>query len=409
MCGSYGTVPEDTIFLTLLELSLLVFLGDVVSTVMQRFRLPSVVGIVLLGILMSPNALGGVLNNYMGIHLFSLNDYVTLFAEFSVLLLIFASGLEHGFSSIRRSGVLAILAALFGAVVPFVGVFAVFSGTYTRDAALIVAAATGATSLAVIAGIIRMEGFQEVRGTDFLLTAASLDDVVTFLLLSAVLAIISGEPRAGGLFTSIVSSIIAWSVILAISVRVIPWIFNRVKSIYVNSLAMVTLFGLVVIMSLLNFSPVIAAFIAGVSIAESVKVTEKLRNTVDVLLSIFGSVFFIVIGLQFDVSSINLRVLVDAIILSLLASILKVLGFLPFAYLRLRDPWISLANSLGMVPRGEMGLVIGSIGYSMGILNEGQFGDIVLMSLITTLLGAVSYKLAILRIMGAQINSRNHK
>jgi len=402
-------MPEDTIFLTLLELSLLVFLGDVVSTVMQRFRLPSVVGIVLLGILMSPNALGGVLNNYMGIHLFSLNDYVTLFAEFSVLLLIFASGLEHGFSSIRRSGVLAILAALFGAVVPFVGVFAVFSGTYTRDAALIVAAATGATSLAVVAGIIRMEGFQEVRGTDFLLTAASLDDVVTFLLLSAVLAIVSGEPRAGGLFTSIVSSIIAWSVILAISVRVIPWIFNRVKSIYVNSLAMVTLFGLVVIMSLLNFSPVIAAFIAGVSIAESVKVTEKLRNTVDVLLSIFGSVFFIVIGLQFDVSSINLRVLVDAIILSLLASILKVLGFLPFAYLRLRDPWISLANSLGMVPRGEMGLVIGSIGYSMGILNEGQFGDIVLMSLITTLLGAVSYKLAILRIMGAQINSRNHK
>jgi Kef-type K+ transport system membrane component KefB len=330
--------------------------------------------------------------------LFSINNYVILFSEFSVVLLIFAAGLEHGFSAIRRSGINAVLAAVFGAVVPFLGTYLVFLSIYPQYTALIIATATGATSLAVVAGVIQMERLQGTRGTDFLLTAASLDDVVTFVMLSAVLTVVTGESSTGRLFAGVVGSVVAWLLILGISVKVIPWVFNRIRAIYINSLAMVTLFGLVVLMSLLNFSPVVAAFVAGVAIAESVKVTERIRHMTDVLLSIFGSIFFVVIGMQFNVNALDPGVLANALLLSLLASAFKFLGFLPFAYIQLRDRWASVTVSLGMIPRGEMGLVVGSIGYSLGILNEGEFNDVVLMALITTILGAILYKYAASRL-----------
>ncbi len=156
--------------------------------------------------------------------------------------------------------------------------------------------------------------------------------------------------------------------------------------------SLVVLFGIVLIMTTLGFSEVIAAFIAGVAVAES-RSSQRVRETVNVLLAIFGSIFFIAMGLQLNFRYIlNTEVLVVALVVSLAAVVSKVVGIYPFAYLRLRNHRDSMVVSYGMMPRGEMGLVIASIGLSSGLINMGEFGIIILMVLITTIVGAVVYR-----------------
>ncbi len=157
--------------------------------------------------------------------------------------------------------------------------------------------------------------------------------------------------------------------------------------------SLVVLFGIVLVMTTLGFSEVIAAFIAGVAVAES-RSSQRVRETVNVLLAIFGSIFFIAMGLQLNFRYIlNTEVLVVALVVSLAAVVGKVVGIYPFAYLRLRNHRDSMVVSYGMIPRGgEMGLVIASIGLSSGLINMDEFGIIILMVLITTIVGAVVYR-----------------
>ncbi|WP_367834469.1 cation:proton antiporter [Vulcanisaeta sp. JCM 16159] len=163
----------EVIFLTLLEVSTLVLLADLVGGVLIRYGFPRVVAELLIGLTLSPYALGSLLNAVLHMELFAINDYLLFLTNLSVILLLFASGLEHGLSTLREGGIYGALAAVFGAIIPYALVYWVLVSMglpYVESS--IIALSTAPTSLAVVAGIIEREGLAGLPSTKVLITAA---------------------------------------------------------------------------------------------------------------------------------------------------------------------------------------------------------------------------------------------
>jgi Kef-type K+ transport system membrane component KefB len=383
----------NVVYLTLLEFSILVTVAEALSLILSRYRYPSIVGELLTGIALSPYALGGLLNTVLKVDLFSINEYIIFLSEFSVILLLFASGLEHGLSSLRQGGLMGLMAAVAGAVVPYVIVFeyAVNAG-FNPGAASLIALTTAPTSLAVVAGVVEREGLQRHPSTGVLIAAASVDDVVALIILSLVLM---SPKSSSGMVWGLVRIVTLWIIFLTASIFIVPKLLNRLNEHLVIYASLVVLFGLVAVMTVAGFSAVIAAFIAGVAVAES-RVSGRIRESAGALLAIFGSIFFITIGLQMNLETLtSLKVIAQSLAISTLAILAKMAGVYPFAYAKLRNTSYALSASLGMVPRGEMGLVVASIGLSGGVINQGEYSIALLMVLVTTIIGSITYRRSI--------------
>ena len=381
----------DEVTLAFFEVSLLIFLAEAVRSFLGKYGIPLLIGEIATGVMLSPYTLGGEVNRVLGISIFSLNPYLLFLAEFSMILLIFASGLEHGTSSLRSAGVMGFLGATTGALLPFLVTLILYWSSLGLIPTLVIGTAMGATSLAAVASILREMNLQG-KASNYLMAASSSDDVVDLILLSVVLASIG----SAGLSTLMVVRtvafyLVAWAIIFFVSVLIIPRLANRLGPKYVEEFPFVVLFGLTVVMTALGFSPVISAFIAGVALAESTKREEVLKIS-GTLLSIFGSIFFVVVGLQVNIAEISLGVVELSLELTAVAVLFKVLGVLPFAYLGLKNWRSSIAVAVGMTPRGETGLVVASLGESLGAINRGEFSALVLMAILTTLLGATMFR-----------------
>jgi len=381
----------DEVTLAFFEVSLLIFLAEAVRSFLGKYGIPLLIGEIATGVMLSPYTLGGEVNRVLGISIFSLNPYVLFLAEFSMILLIFASGLEHGTSSLRSAGVMGFLGATTGALLPFLVTLILYWSSLGLIPTLVIGTAMGATSLAAVASILREMNLQG-KASNYLMAASSSDDVVDLILLSVVLASIgSAELSALMVVRTVAFYLVAWAIIFFVSVLIIPRLANRLGPNYVEEFPFVVLFGLTAVMTALGFSPVISAFIAGVALAESTKREEVLKIS-GTLLSIFGSIFFVVVGLQVNIAEISLGVVELSLELTAVAVLFKVLGVLPFAYLGLKNWRSSIAVAVGMTPRGETGLVVASLGESLGAINQGEFSALVLMAILTTLLGATMFR-----------------
>lgn len=378
------------IYLTLLELSIMLFLAAIFRSVAQRAKIPGIVPDILVGLALGPSALGGVLNSIFGVQVFQLNDYTNFLAEFAVVLLIFAAGLEHGMTPLRSAGALGALGATAGALAPFIAAYYIFAGSVGMYGALLLGLSLAATSLAAAAAILLERGVRGA-GASFLTAAAAIDDVVTFILLSVVLGVISsGSFSTSRILNTTIYYTAAWLTILAVSLVSMSRISKRIKDEYAYEFSLVVVFGLVAAMTALGFSPIIAAFIGGVAVAEGLS-RENIKKLTEALLQIFGPLFFIIVGAESDVAGLGGPALIVALELTAIGLAFKALGVFPFAYLYTRDVRAASAIAAGMLPRGETGLAIAAIGLKIGLLDRDLFTAVVVMTLLTTITGATAF------------------
>ncbi|TRM92165.1 sodium:proton antiporter [Sulfolobus sp. A20-N-G8] len=381
----------NEIVVSLFDVSLFILVAEIIRSFLAKYNLPYLVGEIIAGMIIGPYAMGMIINQIVGFPLISINEYITFLSEFSIILLIFTSGLEHGISPIRSGGLYSFLGATLGALLPFLVTFYLYSDEFGSNSALFLGVAMGATSLAAVAYIIEEEKLKG-KGIDFLISASASDDVVDLLLLSIAISISSETTlHIQYLGVKIIELIIIWLVIFIVSVILIPRVINRLSDKYIEEFPFVVLFGLTLIMVSLGYSPIISAFIAGVSIANSTK-SEKIKQIGNTLLSIFGSLFFVVVGSEVNLTSFNLSTIVFALELTGIAGLFKWIGVFPFAFLRTRNFKMANTIAIGMIPRGETGLVVASIGESLNLLNQVEFEGIILMSLLTTLIGGIVFK-----------------
>lgn len=379
-------------YYALLEIFILLAFAELLRSVAERYGFPPTVGEVIAGVVLGAGAVGGVINGLLGVQLFVINDLVILFADFAVILLIFAAGLEGGFTSLRAAGPAAIGAAIVGDLVPFAGAFVAFSFFYPLHTALLIGVATGATSTAVVASFLRSEEVSRQPTGKFLLNVAAMDDVVGLLLLSVALNLNPSQLNFIAISGGIAFSIVAWLVILFASVYLIPRILRPISSRASHDVPFVILFALVAIVAALGFSAIIGAFIAGLAVGESLLATRT-KRIADILVAVFGSLFFIVIGAQFDAHALlDPQVVLFALLLGGIATLGKFVGVYVFAQLRFRSAAVARALAIGMVPRGEIGLIVGAIGLSIGAFDQRILGAIILMSILTTAIGGYLFR-----------------
>ena len=376
----------------LLEIFIFLAGAEAIRYRLRDFGVPQILGEILFGMALAPAALGGVLNGILGTNLFVVTPVLLAFSDFSVILLIFAAGLEGGFSSLRRAGGWAIAAAVAGNLLPFAAGFLVFAHLFGPSVALLLAVAASSTSTAVVVSLIRSEGLGGSSGGQFLLATCAMDDIVGLVLLSTILGLLGGRMTFVAITGSVAVSVAIWVVVLLASVAVIPRVFRALGPRGTFNLPFLILFILAAVVTAVGFSTIAGAYIAGLAIAESVA-AGRTRATADVLLAVFGALFFVVIGFQFDVSRLADPIVIEAgLLLALIAASGKLAAIFPLASARFpRHPDATMI-ALGMVPRGEIGLIVGAIGISLGILTQQALGAILVMTLVTVALGSVLFR-----------------
>ncbi|MCU1232288.1 MAG: sodium/hydrogen exchanger [Candidatus Solibacter sp.] len=366
---------------------LLVFASaKLMAEIFERLGQPGIVGEILAGVLIGPHVLGWL----------APSDFLHTLSDLGVMFLLFRVGLEIKSSELMKVGGTALLVAVAGVILPFFmgWAIALFFGQPQIES-IFVGSAMVATSVGITAQVLAARGLLDTRAARIILAAAVIDDVLGLL----VLALVSGLARGSVNYLELAATAaaaIAFTVLVAHfgtrTVRhVIPRMQARMRVAEAEfALSMTLLFALSVLAVYAGVAAIVGAFLAGMALSESAKgrVSELTHGVAELLVP-----FFLVgIGLHFDVSSFrNPASLAFAGTIVVAAVISKFLGCGIGALGVGRTDAIRVG--VGMIPRGEVGMVVAQIGLNLGVIAHSVYGTIVFMSVATTLIAPPLLKL----------------
>jgi Kef-type K+ transport system membrane component KefB len=365
-----------------LLLIFIVFLAGVIGgELSQRLRLPEVVGQVVAGVFLGPTYLG----------LIKVNETLEVLSEVGAMLLLFLVGLETSIESLRRLGRMPLVVGSVGVAIPFVAGFwwAWSLLALSLPASLFVGAAFVATSAGITAKVLRDIGVLDRDESKVILGAAIVDDVLGMLVLGVVAALqtggeISVGPLLGGLALSVLFIIVSlWVGAFALrkNPRLLDFPLDPLSPLTVSLLLCL---GLSVASAHVGLAAIIGAFIAGVIVAEY-PAHKTIVSQVEAVGAFLIPFFFVVTGAMVSLGNIGGGkqgfLLVIACILAVISKF--VAGFFGARRLGNRS---AVIVGVGMVPRGEVGILIATIGRTQNVFGEEVFGILIAMSLVTSLI-----------------------
>lgn len=373
------------------QLTLLLMIAVISHFVISKMRQPMVVGEILIGMLIGPSVIGFTLIDV---------DLVSTFAQFGAIVLLFMIGLESDLKSIYTKRNIAI--AVGGVVVPWIGGFTVFM-TLMPDAgttqAIFVGATLVATSVAVTASVLMELNMIKKPVGQAILGAAVVDDILGMV----VLAIAGGTAGNGINVLEILYLIVAAIGFVVIGIWAGTKYFCRILEKADREarerglehtgfiLALMIALFYAYIAEVIGISAIVGAFVAG-TVFSSLSIKKEFERGTKYLGAIFTPVFFISLGILFDVSGLA-DFLWVAIIISVVAVLTKLIGCgIPaFVYgMSLKE---SFAVGIGMSPRLEVALIIALYGLSTGIIGQDVYSIVVFMGLVTALITPPIFRL----------------
>ena len=344
----------------------------------SRFGQPAVLGELVAGVLLGPGVLGLVHES----------DVLHALAEIGVILLLFEVGLESDLDELIKAGTQSTLVALAGVVTPFLLGFATMRAYgYPALIAVFVGAALTATSVGITARVLTDLGQLRDVSARVVLGAAIIDDIIGLI----ILAVVSGMAASGGISLAQVGILSFKAVIFLVAavflgVRLSPWLVDRASRMRGRGTLIVTAVVFAVALAataaLMGLATIIGAFAAGVVLTRTerrVHIEERLRPVAD----LFVPIFFVSIGLKVDPRMLNPfgeGAFGFAVLLSAVAVASKLAAGLA-VYQRGVRRW---AVGVGMVPRGEVGLIFAGIGLSTAVIDERVYAAVVVMVVVTT-------------------------
>jgi Kef-type K+ transport system membrane component KefB len=346
----------------------------------KRIGQPALVGEILAGVIVGPSVLGIV----------EPGEVLEVFAELGVVFLLFWVGLETRISEMRAVGGIAARVGVAGVVLPFVAGYGIGEvlGEST-ETKMFLGAALVATSVGITSAVLLDLGALGTRAARTILGAAVIDDVLAMVLL----AVAVGLAESGGVdLTSIavvVGLALAFIVFFAIGgTRLLarrPQLLHAPRFSESPLLpAVLICLGLAAFAAQIGLAAIIGAFLAGMIVAET-KEQSPIEQEVAPLYAFFPPFFFAFIGLEVDLDAFaDGETLLLLIVVTAIAAITKFAGaWLPARALSRSE---GLVVGIGMVPRGEVGIIVASIGAAAGVVDAQLFAVIVGMSILTTLL-----------------------
>lgn len=362
----------------LLALFVVFVAAQVGAELAQRLKLPAVVGEIAAGCAVGPFALGWL----------HLNEPLEVLAELGAVLLLFSVGLETRAADLRKVGRVATLVGVSGVVLPFImgALWAWLSG-YETPKAMFIAAAFVATSAGITARVLQDMNVLGRTESRIILGAAVIDDILAMLLLGVVTALQGGEGiNVLGLLFVLAQAIGFVALIALVGTRMMrrssPILEAPINPLSPLTLSLALCLGLAVAASYIGLAAIIGAFLAGMVLAESQQ-RHTLEKQIQPILAFLVPFFFVVTGAKVDVGQLgSLYVLGMVAVVTLLAIVSKLLGC-GLGALSLGKK-SALIVGVGMVPRGEVGIIVASLGQQAGVFTETIYAVIIAMSLLTS-------------------------
>jgi len=378
----------------LLQLFVLFALAKVAGMLCERVKVSAVIGEIFAGIIVGNTILFQWLSMDLDISFFE------ILSELGVIFLLFAVGLETPFSELRKVGKTAMMVAVLGVLIPLAAGFALIIALgHGQTEALFIAAAMVATSVGITARVIKDMSLTHSKEARVIIGAAVIDDVLGMIVLAIVVGVASGSGTGildivlvaaeGILFVLAVifiGSILVPKARKKIAARKEPQPVacgeQKRHAISPLPLAIIICLGLSVFASVVGLAAIIGAFLAGMAFAEF-KDKWPCEEDFHPLNEFLVPFFFLYVGMSVDIASFG-GVLVLAILVTLLAVATKLVG----CGLGARSLGGKSATiiGVGMVPRGEVGIIVASIGLSMAVISQSMFSVVVFMSMATTII-----------------------
>ena len=367
------------------NLLIIIIVARLAAELAELIKIPAVLGEIIAGIIIGPSALGLI----DPIKNLDVANMVLLLGEIGVILLLFQVGLEMDLGEMAKVGKPALLVALIGVLVPFAAGFGVACAFgESGKISLFIGAALTATSVGITARVLGDLRALALRESRIVLGAAVADDVLGLIILTVVVKVVTeGSISASVVFETIGLAHGFLVITGLLAIYVIPKAFTRIDRVAKSSTTIVAVsFALMLAFSLLanqaKLAFIIGAFMAGLAVGRSQQ-HERIAEGLNPLGHIFIPVFFASIGINADLDAMfQPSVLALATVLTVVAIIGKLIAGFGIG----RSPGDKLLIGIGMIPRGEVGLIFASIGLSKGILDDELYGALLLMVLVTTLI-----------------------
>jgi Kef-type K+ transport system membrane component KefB len=384
----------------IITLGILLFAAKLMAELFHRIKLPIVLGELLAGIIVSPFALGGL---YLidGQPLVNLNETVRDVGEIAAIVILFIAGLHITPKEFLRGGVAAFTVGSIGVIVPFfVGYYAIMAYGIEALQATLIATALTATSIAISIQVLTELGRINAPEARLILGAAIVDDILAIAVLSVVTTMVQTgnlTPNIEDIVLLILKILGIFAALLVATIFIIPKVLH-VERLWrskgsVEGITTASFFAAAGIAAAVGLSPIVGAFAVGMAVA-STRVIKQMESYVSKLEIIFAPMFFAIIGAQVDLRGLNANVLVLAGLVVGIAIITKLLGCGLPAIVFLKNKGKAMKVGIGMISRGEVGLIVAGVGVSSGALTNDIYTTVILMVAVTTIVTPIWLKIA---------------
>jgi len=373
---------------TLTELLIIIAGAKLAGELFERIQQPAVVGELLVGMIIGPHALG----------LIHESEIVYILSELAVIFLLFQVGLETRLSDMLKVGKKSFWVALLGVLLPFIAGFAYISAlSHNYKTAMFMGAAMVATSVGITARVLADLKFLQTQESRIVLGAAVIDDVLGMIVLAVVSGLSQGEFSAFGLIRIILLAVVFIVVVVLAGswvVRKLSTVLGRLKTRNLPFIiSVLTCFGLSALAQVIGLAAIIGAFLAGMIFAE-ISEEYHLEKKLEPMTDFWVPIFFVVMGSQVNIALFTSgSIILMAIVVTVMAVLTKLIGC---GLAVIKDGMASsFIVGIGMMPRGEVGLIIAAIGARMKIFPEDIYAVIVAMCMATTLIMPPFMKMAV--------------
>jgi len=393
-------VVEADFIQIIIGVGILLFAAKLMAELFLRLKLPIVLGELLAGMIIGPFALGSflVLN---GEPLLTIGPEIRVLGEIGAIVILFMAGLEMTPREFIKGGKASFVVGTFGVIIPFfAGLMAFQMFGFDALQSMMIATALTATSIAISVQVLNEFGKIKTPEARLIIGAAVVDDILAIAVLSVVSSLATGEGGIDQLdITEVTITILKvlgfFAIMLIVAVVAMPRIVTprlwKAKG-SIEGIATASFFGAAALAGAIGLSPIVGAFAVGMALSTS-KVLDKIEHYASRIGLIFAPLFFAIIGAQVDFREVNLEILMLSGIIIVIAVVTKYFGCGLPAWFFLKNKRQGMRVGIGMISRGEVGLIVAGVGISSGILTSDVYSTIVIMVVVTTIITPIWLKI----------------
>jgi Kef-type K+ transport system membrane component KefB len=371
----------------LLALFIVLAAAKVMAEVFERLRQPAVVGEILAGIVIGPSLLAWV----------QPSELIAVLAEVGVIFLLFTVGLETKPREFFWVGKRAMFVGVLGVILPFIaGYFIAVAWGGSFAEAMFIGAALVATSVGITARVLGSMGLLDRETARVILGAAVIDDVLGLIILSLVSSVSQDSVSAAALVKTAAAAIIFTLFVALAGSKLMTRLAPAIRRLRLEgpffTIGLILCIGLSYAAIFVGVAAIIGAFLAGMALAEATEDNAKMHRMTAGVTEFLVPFFLVNIGMQLQLAVFSdVRVLVLSVVLTIAAVVTKFVGCGIGAWGMSRREMAQVG--VGMIPRGEVGIVVAQIGLALAVIDSQFFAAVLFMAVATTLIAPPLIKL----------------